>query len=147
MARRSSFTLPEHPAEQKVRKLEEELYLVRDALMHMAGPKAEEILRAPYKLSSQVEVWQWFREAVEQVLGLAKPRSMEERGDIAYLGDRAVCPLCGDSAQDFYQSDNGFAFPEGLRWHLLGGRSARQCVVTKSAFNQAAYSVANRLEL
>lgn len=147
MARRSSFTLPEHPAEQKVRKLEEELFIVREALLHMAGPAAEKILRAPYGLSSQAEVWSWFREATEQVLDLAKPRSPEERGDRFYFGDRAVCPLCGDSAQDYYQPENGFAFPDGLRSHLLGERRARQCAVAKSAFDQAVYTVASRLEL
>jgi hypothetical protein len=139
MARRSSLTPYEHPAEQMVRKLEEELYLVRRQLIQMAGPEAEMILFSPSNLTSQPEVWDWFKGAMGQVLELAKPRSSEKRGDRYYHGDRAVCPLCQGSAEDYYFPDNGFAFPDGLSWHLLGQRRARQCVVSKAAFDQAVY--------
>jgi hypothetical protein len=139
MARRSSLTPYEHPAEQMVRKLEDELFMVRLQVIHMAGPEAEKILDSPRGLTSQAEVWHWFEGAMEQVLDLAKPQSSEERGDRFYHGDRAVCPLCGDSAQDYYKPENGFAFPDGLHRHLLGEHRARQCAVSKVAFDHAVY--------
>lgn len=146
MARRSSFLLSEHPAEERVRKLEEELYMVRHVLIHMAGPEAEKILHSPAELTSSAEVWDWLRKAVEQLLDLTKPRSAEEREDRFDSRDRAVCPLCGDSAMDVYHPGNGFAFPEGLRRHLLGVHNSRQCDVAKVAFDQAIYR-ATQLEL
>lgn len=38
---------------------------------------------------------------------------------------RAFCPLCGASTQQ----RTGFAYPNGLRWHLHGWKRMPRCVV------------------
>ena len=134
--RRHPIASFEDPTERRIDELERELYRARDTLLRMTGPVIEEILRPPYDLTSD-EVWVWFHQAMKKILELAKPLSGEERNDRTYWGDRAPCPLCGESAQSFYKSDDGFAFPEGLRWHLNGDRRARQCDITREALAHA----------
>lgn len=42
---------------------------------------------------------------------------------------RANCPLCGGESMSRYEV--GFAYPEGLRRHMLTGGNVNRCEVTK----------------
>jgi hypothetical protein len=132
--------LPEHPAEKRVRELENQLYDVRRTVLRLVGQEASKILTAPHELKSQHEAYTWFEEATQKILELAEPLSNEvATPDFYHQSERAVCPLCGDSAIDYYSPDGGFAFPEGLLRHLRGERRARQCDVAKTALDLAIY--------
>lgn len=123
-----------NPLEKRVRELEEQLWATRHALLELAGPVAEKALSPPFRLGSRSAAWGWLREAAEQVIEAAEPHV-----DPVDRSERACCPLCGKSAHSFYSSDKGFAYPNGLRLHLLGENRAHQCVVTKAALEQAAF--------
>jgi hypothetical protein len=68
--------------------------------------------------------------ASEQVIGDATLRSGPEMGDHTAVA-RAYCPLCNGSSKQGYAK--GFTVPEGLRRHLLGVRTAKQCPVVHQA--------------
>jgi hypothetical protein len=72
---------------------------------------------------------------------LASPKPAKEMGEFSSSSDRAYCPLCGESADNIYDT-KGFAFPEGLTRHLEGSYNARRCDVTKAAFALALEHVA-----
>ena len=44
------------------------------------------------------------------------------------MGDRAYCPLCGGSSQNFYGGE-GYAYPDGLRRHLESSYNAHRCAI------------------
>jgi len=94
---------------EEVRKLKEDLYLARRTVIEIVGDEAGRILSSYHS-----------RSIVDDVLKLAKPRPM-------FDGDRALCPLCGGGSQSPYAT--GFAFPEGLRRHLLGEYNSHKCAV------------------
>jgi hypothetical protein len=75
----------------------------------------------------------WRDGALQRVLDAADVRNGDEMGDGRY-GDRALCPLCRRSANGSRRV-RGFAFPEGLRRHLLGESIPRQCEVFAAADN------------
>ena len=49
----------------------------------------------------------------------------------SHFGQRATCPLCGDTPQD---ERSGFAWPEGLSRHLEGRGNVHPCPVIEIAF-------------
>lgn len=140
MPKRPSPRLPEHPAEKRVRELEDELYFARRTLIDMLGADAQGIfVKTPCRSISPGEVYAWFELVMGRVLEIARPLSPEERTDQTYDGDRARCPLCGGSANDYYNPNNGFAYPEGLRRHLLGANNNRQCNVSREILAHERY--------
>lgn len=122
----------------EVKKLKEELYTVRRALISAAGTDAERIL-SPHSIlvgadpsvpgaSERARAWDWLEGVVGQLLDLANPEP-------TYSENRAPCPLCRGSSKSPYST--GFSFPEGLRRHLLGAYNADQCEVTRAALELA----------
>jgi len=115
---------------EEVRKLKEDLYLARRTVIEIVGDEAGRILSSyhsrmkesefEYESAGGTMVGRWLRSIVDDVLKLAKPRPM-------FDGDRALCPLCGGGSQSPYAT--GFAFPEGLRRHLLGEYNSHKCAV------------------
>jgi hypothetical protein len=118
----------------RIRKLENDLYLARALIIELTGPRASEILMAPSDLRSAGDVHRWFRGAVERILEIAETITIDE-GLCQSL--RAVCPLCGESANDFYRPGPGYKFPVGLRRHLLGAHNSYQCPVVQEALAHA----------
>lgn len=56
-----------------------------------------------------------------------------------FQDERALCPLCRRGAQDPYV--HGFAYPEGLIWHLEGRGPARKCTVMTALWDMSKRSV------
>ena len=126
--------------DKRIRQLENELFIARQTVFHLVDPRAREIFeKMPYS-STPSGVYDWFEKAMGQVVALAEPFAAEDMRTGRSLGQRARCPLCGDSSSDYYNPDNGFAFPEGLLRHLLGGKGANQCGVTIEVLAQARYA-------
>jgi hypothetical protein len=121
----------------RIRELEDELFRARQTVFHLMPPRAREILDGMYLLETPRDVYDWFEGAMKQVLELAEPFLAEDRRTGKSLGHRARCPLCGESSNDRYNPDNGFAFPEGLLRHLLGERKANQCGVAREVLAEA----------
>jgi hypothetical protein len=81
--------------------------------------------------NSSRELLRWRQSVIERVLEIAEPRPDREMGEPLGSGTRAYCPLCrGSSASG---SHRGFAFPDGLRSHLLGARRADECLIMEAA--------------
>lgn len=120
----------------EVRKLRQELWLVRHNLVGLMPSKLEQLLSSYYALPEGEEPYNWQDALVEKLLEHASPRPRLEMGGVSSYSDRAICPLCGGSS-DNPHGEEGFAYPEGLRRHLAGSYNARQCVVTKAAIELA----------
>ncbi|GLQ98349.1 hypothetical protein [Dyella mobilis] len=123
----------------RIRELEEQLYLARRTVIKLTGETTSQVLSPPYNLKSWQEAYDWFEKVIEQVIHEAPIIPKDRRTDYESLGERAICPLCGDSAQDYYNPTNGFAHPEGLRRHLVGSHKSTQCEVAREALQQARY--------
>jgi hypothetical protein len=125
------------PQEDRIRKLEDELFLTRETVFHLIDPRAREILSSPSELRTRADVHDWFSKAVEEVLQIADAMIDQDTAE-----ERAICPLCHESAQNYRLPDQGFKFPEGLRRHLLGSHKSTQCRVSLVALNEAIDSIA-----
>lgn len=114
--------------EEQVRELQSDLYMARRTILELMPDKIREVLESYHECSSYEQARGWERQAVEEVLALSRPAPAGEMGEYGSLTDRAYCPLCGGSAQTAYGGD-GFAFPEGLRRHLMGSYNSQRCDV------------------
>lgn len=120
--------------EDRIRQLESDLAVARMTIIELTGAKFESVLYPRSDVIKQQRVHLWFRDTVEKVLDLAEVITLEER----WGGHRrAVCPLCGAEAQNFYHHGPGFTYPEGLRRHLHGSHRSMQCAVTQAAHELA----------
>jgi hypothetical protein len=116
--------------DDEIRKLKDDLYTARCTVIEILGEEIERVLFSylsgmkegefEYQNTSSGLASRWLRSIVDDVLKLANAKP-------TYDGDRARCPLCGGSSQAPYAA--GFAFPEGLRRHLLGEYNSNMCVV------------------
>lgn len=121
--------------------LENNLALARLTVILMTGEETRHTLLCPSELDSVAAVHYWFRDAMEAVLALAKVSAVEE---LIPETQRAICPLCGESNQEFNGEEIGFVYPEGLRHHLLGNHGSVQCGVSKIALDYALSSISQR---
>lgn len=103
-----------------------QLYVARMALLSLAPAD----LRALFEEIRNVRTWEewdaYEQRLVEAVLARATTVSTT-------LGERAPCPLCNEESREPYPS-GGFAFPNGLIWHLTGRTPARRCIVTQALY-------------
>jgi hypothetical protein len=120
--------------DERIRKLESDLFMARVTIIELTGPKFEKVLYPPSDVGKSGSVYSWFRDAVEKVLELADVITIKDS-----LGgqQRAICPLCRAEAQNFYNHGPGFTYPEGLRRHLHGSHRSAQCPVTEAAHGLA----------
>jgi hypothetical protein len=139
MPGRSTYRGEVDSKDARIRELREELYSARRALFHRLGESFQQIIDEMPRDVTYGETYDWFEEAMGQVLHLAESLSADERTDEDQSIDRARCPLCGGSASDYYNPNNGFAYPEGLRRHLLGENNTNQCEVSKQVLAHARY--------
>jgi hypothetical protein len=109
--------------EAKIRRLEDDLYYARRAVVTLLPQPIRELVRAYRDVETGVQADTWEEELVEAVIELAWPSAMETTSS----DPRAYCPLCRAGSSEPYVE--GFALPGGLRIHLLGERTARPCEV------------------
>lgn len=112
-------------AEKKIRELEQDLWFARYSIVNLAPSEFEPELSSYYHYSAD-ERLDWLDVIAQAILERVEP--IEEN---AIIGQRAICPLCRSSSSTPYA--DGFAYPEGLRRHLVGHGNTRQCVVTQAA--------------
>jgi hypothetical protein len=131
----SSNYVPVPTAQEiRIRELETDLYYAQMTVLELLGEEWMGILYSPPNLPTPTDVHRWFRTAMDKVL---------ERSAVVEIDEgwrrsrRAMCPLCKEGAQSFYQTDPGWAFPEGLKRHLFGTHNSRQCAVGKVALDLA----------
>jgi hypothetical protein len=117
--------LPKHIKSPEEISLSERLQIARMALRDILRPEIVKLLTSDDECRTISDVWEWRDRVVETVIDMAEPaddREMENSD-----GPRVCCPLCGGSTQ----SDRRFALPVGLRMHLSGKTSARECSVLR----------------
>jgi hypothetical protein len=119
------------PAAQ-IKKLEEELWSARVAIIGLAPSKYRDLLKSYYRCEAHKDSYNWLDRVADQIIDTVEPLSKEQG---SYLEPRAYCPLCGDGSSSPY--DRGFAIPEGLRRHLTGWGRSSQCSVTEAAHQLA----------
>lgn len=114
---------------QTIRRYEDELYQLRELVLELMSPEIRQVLDPWSKTSSVTE---WRLRAAEAVIRLAEPKSPADMGSTG-LSDRACCPLCREGRADSFGSGEiGFAYPGGLRRHLLGIGNSRPCRVLRA---------------
>jgi hypothetical protein len=113
--------------EDEIRKLKDELYFARRAIVNLMPDKISELLGGYFHCETRNDLHRWQGEAIAAIIETASPLTPHD----AYF-PRAYCPLCGEGSQGPYEE--GFSLPEGLRRHLAGWGNCRQCSVTEAAF-------------
>lgn len=116
--------------EEEVRRLNDELWTARNAVLEVLPDHLSQVLDRYYDCSTREGVFTWLDTAIDAVLGSAERKPARDMGEYSSSSDRAFCPLCRGSADTIY-GEKGFAFPDGLDRHLRGSHNARQCVVMK----------------
>lgn len=122
----------EDPRDERIRRLEQDLWSARYAIVCLMPDDIQGVLTGYVLSDSRSESHAWERDAVKEIIARADVLSREEG---SYFGTRARCPLCGDESSSPYQS--GFSLPEGLRRHLAGWGNVRQCSVFGAAVSLA----------
>jgi hypothetical protein len=132
---------PTARAEERIRQLEEELYVARHDIVELMPLEAKDLLTSYYSCSSSQEFGAWKLDVINRLVSMAE-RDPEASGVVQ---DRGYCPLCKGGSTGLY--DLGFALPNGLFGHLLGhGYGNRhQCPVTHAAFQNAYHSLRDTL--
>ncbi len=124
-------------------QLEEDLSMARRAILELVPEIYAEILSA-YPDESVKHAYDWLREVVEAILDRIE-ETLDPHEKIVlvqapydpdlllrpFRPSRLPCPLCRRKPQTV--GAIGFAFPDGLRRHLLGDYNATMCPVTNAA--------------
>lgn len=124
--RRASLTTRDF-SEETIRRLKDELFEARHAVIELMSPGVRSVLDSHYRCVSAEDTYAWFEDVMDDLIELAEALPPVP----FYFGQRANCPLCGCGPNSPY--DEGFALPEGLRMHLQGKGNARQCSAMKAA--------------
>jgi hypothetical protein len=89
-------------------------------------------------LKTTDERWKWQQDAEEKIIKATFPLPAFMMGDYFSMTPRTHCPLCGDGVIPNYGVHlQGFAYPDGLRWHLEGSHNMRQCPDVRAANQQS----------
>lgn len=105
------------------------LSMARDKIVELMDVRG--LLDGYAGLEDYDDLLEWRRNAIRRVMEAADVRDGVVMGDLSG-NDRALCPLCRRSANG-PGGTRGFAFPEGLRRHLLGESTPNQCAVFGAA--------------
>lgn len=131
MPRRTPFN-PFEQHDREVKRLKDELYEARSALVGLMPHEARIILWSYLNIQTAEEWYRWPDETAEKIGDLCTDVTQRKYEGYIYE-QRAKCPLCGDGPQSFYDGNSGFKLPEGLRRHLVGYGNARECPVFGAA--------------
>jgi len=104
----------------KIKRLESEIYMLRQDLVTVAPDEFIEIVR-PRGLAHDFNPYHWLEESAAVILSKTVP--------LHDTLDRAPCPLCNGHPDQHA----GYALPAGLERHLTGKLGQRQCVVMNAA--------------
>ncbi|MFP2770811.1 hypothetical protein [Oceanisphaera sp. KMM 10153] len=118
--------------EEQIKKLEQELWSARYAILGLAPAAYQEILRSYYRCNDRSESYHWLDSVAEKIIETVEPLP-NDKG--SFFGARAYCPLCGEGTSSTYE--RGYALPEGLRRHLTGWGRSQMCAVTEAAHQLA----------
>src|SRR5882672_1195197 len=129
--------------EPAVSELRSRLASAHEDLVGLMPDELKALLLDHRDLKMDDSAFDWACDVAEGVLKCAKPRPAKEMNDYGSLSDRAFCPLCGRSSTNLH-GEHGFAYPEGLRSHLLGTHTARECAVMKAARELAREEISRR---
>lgn len=131
MPRRSAYN-PFEERDREIRRLQDELFRARVALIDLMKPEARAVLESYYRVKTTQDWYRWPDDAAEKIVDLCT--DVTER---TYQGQvyeaRARCPLCGEGPQSYYEGRSGFKLPEGLRRHLVGYGRSQECSVFGAA--------------
>ncbi|HEX7803887.1 MAG TPA: hypothetical protein VF471_14145 [Pseudoxanthomonas sp.] len=106
--------------------------MARYTLLNRLPPELYQLLSSYRNCEARSDTYRWLDIVAESILGHVQPLS----GATSHSSNgRAMCPLCGDGANSYYEQ--GFSFPEGLRRHLVGYGNTHQCVFTDTAMKLA----------
>lgn len=100
--------------DDRIRRLEDELYRARRTILDLLPPDIKEVVDRFWHLKTRREAHDWHTAVADAVIALPWPFAEETR----YSGTRAYCPLCKSGTSSPYEE--GFKLPDGLRKHLLG---------------------------
>jgi hypothetical protein len=123
MARHHETLIP-NVYERRIEKLEEDLRASRETILAILPEKLSTQLRSYYSCENREETYAWTVRVQEEILAAAKVVEKIYRAE-------ALCPLCGDGANNHYRE--GFSFPLGLERHLTGRGNAPRCAVMDAA--------------
>lgn len=126
--KRSHYPTLSNPLEERVKKLEDDLFLARRSILSLMPESLHTSLNSYYSIKSREDSYRWKDDVAQQVIEHATPLPRVSE----YFGERAMCPLCGKGSNSPYEE--GFSIPEGLRRHLVGFGNTHQCVVSEAAF-------------
>ena len=125
--------IPPRELEAEIARLRSDLYFTRRAIIDLAPAKTQDLLNSYFqKCKTRADAGSWISDLVKSLIALADARPAKEMGDYAGTMARAVCPVCGGSADNVFDV-RGFAFPIDLQRHLEGSHSTRECEVIKAA--------------
>jgi len=116
--------------EEAVRRLESEFFVTRMAMIGLMRSEFEKALYGFLGCKTFEAASKWAEGSANSVIELASrsEQPTEREWDGRY---RVLCPLCNQGSQSWY--GRGYLLPEGLRRHLLGTYSAKQCPVFRAA--------------
>lgn len=131
MRRASASYSAKELSEEVIRRLKDDLFEARHAVIELMTPAVRNVLSSHYHCVTIEDTYMWMEDVCDDLAELA---------DVLppvpfYFGERANCPLCGRGPDSPY--DKGFALPDGLRMHLQGKGKAHQCSVMRAAEGMA----------
>lgn len=109
----------EHDAFDRIRKLENDLYMARQVILDMLPEAVSAILRSYYQVKTRQESYQWRERVAEELVAFASPLPPQ----YGYNGDRAACPVCQSTGSGI--QFEGYSVPAGVIVHLTGKRNSR----------------------
>ena len=125
--------VPPHELEAEIARLRSDLYFTRRAIIDLAPANTQDLLNSYFqKCKTKADVRAWTSDLVKRLIALADARPAKQMGDYAGTMDRALCPVCGGSADKAFDV-RGFALPTELQRHLEGPDHIRECEVMKAA--------------
>lgn len=130
--RRKTTSQQENRDAERIRRLEDDLWITRQALLDFMPEEFREVLSSYYRCKTGEAAAAWSRSTAERITDLLKSRISVETEDYETRSPRVVCPLCGKGSVNPWGIE-GFAFPVGLLWHLEGSHKSRQCIVFSAA--------------
>lgn len=104
---------PHLTTEAKMRRMKDEISMLRYALVQTVEERFERILRVPYDMDRETSRG-WLYATTRKIIEAVEPNPAW----------RAPCPLCGS---DPLHIGSGWAYPNGLERHLLGTHRTTQC--------------------
>jgi len=133
--------------EGKIERLKCELEDARKTILKILPEELRGLLWSWYRCKSPAEAEEWKDTIVEEILdyvyNIPHDSPMVTTGIYhPYVPEiiikRAYCPLCGSGTQSWGEwTGEGFAFPEGLRRHLIGYGKMSICSVMEQVLIMA----------